>query len=141
MPYAASLHISSRSRTRRKTCGFSLVEMMVVLGLVGVLCGLAIGWYGSGPRELVQQVIHQRNAQEIVSMGVYARLGGAEFVVPGDKEATVQNLVDGTVGTQGVWKGKTFRLSSLVPKELKGALPYVKFEADLLLYEPSGGQP
>jgi hypothetical protein len=88
----------------------------------------------------IEKVTHQRNAQEIVSIGVCATMGGANFVVPGDKRATIENLITGTIGQTGLWKGKTFRLTSLNPETLPGALEYVKFDANLLLYEPAGGQ-
>jgi len=117
-----------------------LVEVLVVIALLGVLSGVLIGWYASYHRDVIEKVTRQRNAQEIVSIGVCATMGGADFIVPGDKRATVQNLVSGTVGQTGLWKGKTFRLTSLNPEALPGALDYVKFDAGLLLYEPAGGQ-
>jgi hypothetical protein len=67
-------------------------------------------------------------------------MAGANFVVPGDKRATVENLINGTIGQTGVWKGKVFRLTSLEPAAVLGALDFVTFDAGLLLYEPAGGQ-
>ena len=118
---------------------FSIIEMLVVIVLLGILAGMGIGAYSAIHRGLVEKVTNQRNAQEIVSMGVCATMGGAPFVVAGDKAATVQNLIDGTSGTTGVWEGKLFRLT-LDPETVGGALSYVKFDANLLLYEPAGGQ-
>lgn len=117
-----------------------MIEMLVVVALLGVLSGVGIGGYSAIHRGMIERVGNQRNAQEIVSMGVCATMGGAPFIVSGDKAATVQNLIDGTQGTTGSWKGKTFRLT-MSPDAAAGALAYVKFEANLLLYEPGGGQP
>ncbi|MGV3661939.1 MAG: prepilin-type N-terminal cleavage/methylation domain-containing protein [Prosthecobacter sp.] len=128
--------LPSVARGRR---GFSIIEMLVVVVLLGVLSGMGIGGYAAIHRGLVEKVSNQRNAQEIVSMGVYATMGGAQFVVSGDKEATVQNLIDGTLGQTGAWKGKVFRLT-MDPETVEDALSYVKFESNLLLYEPAGGQ-
>lgn len=131
----------SAFRLVRRRAGFSLLEMLVVLALLGVVSGLLLGWYASGNRENIQRVVNQRNAQEIVSLAVCATMGGAKFVVPGDKTATVQHLVAGTTGEVGAWKGRVFLLSSLDPETLPHALPYVKFDGDVLLYDPAGGQP
>ena len=122
------------------TRAFSLLEMLVVICLIGICCGLAIGWYAGAHREVIERMIQQRNAQEIVSLGVCATVSGADFVVGDNKQATVQNLIAGTVGKHGLWKGKTFRLTSLQPEALPGALTFVKFDSGLLLYDPAGGQ-
>lgn len=110
-----------------------------MVALLGVLSGLAIAWYTADAQQALERVANQRNAQEIVSLAVCATVGGAQFVVPGDKEATVRNLVSGTEGKAGIWKGKVFRLTSLDAQALPGALTYVKMDASLLLYEPGGG--
>lgn len=125
---------------RARGGGFSLIEVLVVIALLGVLSGVLIGWYATYHHEVIQKITRQRNAQEIVSIGVCATMGGANFVVPGDKRATIENLIHGTVGQTGLWKGKVFRLTSLEPAALPGALEYVRFDANLLLYEPAGGQ-
>lgn len=117
-----------------------MLELLIVIAVIGIVSGLLLASYGHGHRETIRRMVDQRNAQEIVSLGVCATMGGADFVVKDDKAATVENLIKGTVGRDGVWKGKIFRLSSLDPERLPGALPFVKFEAGLLLYEPAGGQ-
>lgn len=121
--------------------GFSLVELLTVICMIGILCSLALGWYGGDNRAAIERVTNQRNAQEIVSLGICATLSGADFVVAGDKKATVLNLTSGVTGQQGPWKGQLFRLSNLTPNELPGALSFVNFDSDLLLYDPAGTQP
>ncbi len=141
MPHPAPSHPPRLARSIRRKRGFSLFEMLVVICLVGILGSAVVGWYVTGPREAAEKFTNQRNAQEIVALSVYALMGGADFVVAGDKNATVQHLVEGTLGTTGAWKGKTFQLTTLDPDALPGALAYVKFESDILLYEPAGAQP
>ncbi|MFN0075884.1 MAG: type II secretion system protein [Prosthecobacter sp.] len=136
-----SLHSSTPSVTfDRNVRGFSLLELLIVVTVIAIMCGLLITSYGGGHREAMQRMANQRNAQEIVSLGVCATMGGADFVVKNNKQATVENLITGTVGRDGIWKGKTFRLGGLDPQRLSAALNFVKFDAGLLLYEPAGGQ-
>ncbi|MFO1482655.1 MAG: hypothetical protein U1F71_04745 [Verrucomicrobiaceae bacterium] len=124
----------------RASRAFSILEGLIVVALLGVLSTIAIQWYANAQHEILERTVNQRNAQEIVSLGVCATVSGADFVVPDNKQATVQNLISGTVGRHGQWKGKTFRLSSLRPDFLPGALTFVKFDSGLLLYDPAGGQ-
>lgn len=121
--------------------GFSLLELLAVVCLVGIFSSIALGWFGGNHRVVIERVINQRNAQEIVSLGVYATMGGADFVVPGDKLATAVKLTGGVTGQQGVWKDKLFSLANLRPTDLPGALTFVKFDSGLLLYDPAGLQP
>ena len=140
--FVAPYHLRLQAHSRNLVVsGFSLVEMLTVICLVGIFSSVALGWYGGNNRAAIERVIHQRNAQEIVSLGVYATLGGADFVVPGDKQATTVNLVLGVVGRQGLWKDKLFRLANLTPAEVPSAMPFVKFDDGLLLYDPAGQQP
>lgn len=119
---------------------FSLLELLFTLALIAIVSGLTIAWYARAHQDAVMRVIDQRNAQEIVTLGVGATLGGADFVVPGDKLATVQNLLVGVVGQQGTWKGKIFRLTGMHPDSVPGATEFVKLDGDLLIYDPDGDQ-
>jgi len=129
----------SASATRGER-GYSLLELLVVVSIIAIMCSLVLASYGIQHREAMQRMVDQRNAQEIVSIGVCATVAGADFVVPGDKQATVAKLIAGTIGQEGVWKGKIFRLGGMDEQRLPDALAFVKFEADLLLYDPAGGQ-
>lgn len=129
------------SQPRNQAAGFSLVEVLAVICLIGILSSIALGWFGGNNKSSIERVIHQRNAQEIVSLGVCATMGGADFVVPGNKMATAANLIVGVTGREGMWKDKLFRLNNLKPADLPGALTFVKFESGLLLYAPAGQQP
>ena len=108
--------------------------------MVGILSTVALSWYGGNNRATIERVINQRNAQEIVSLGVCATMSGADFVVLSDKQATAVNLIVGVIGREGAWKDKVFRLANLQPRDLPGALTFVKFDGGLLLYDPAGQQ-
>ena len=128
------------ARHRSGTSGFSLLEALVCLTIIGIIVSIALGWFSGARRDVLERVTNQRNAQEIVAMGVYATVAGAEFVEPSDKFTTVQNLLLGTTGTVGIWKGQTFRLTTLAPTAIPDALTFVNFDGDLLIYDPAGGQ-
>lgn len=133
------MHAFTSSRPS-KTRGFTLLETLACVLIVGILTSLAIGWY-AGHRDVVVKVSRQRNAQEIVNMAVCATVAGCDFVVPGDKFNTIQNLILGTYGTTGIYKGKLFRLTSLELGQLADSLPFVKMENELILYDYTGSQP
>jgi len=132
------MHAFASSRST-KTRGFTLLETLACVLIVGILAALAIGWY-AGHRDVVVKVSRQRNAQEIVNMAVCATVAGCDFVVPGDKVTTIQNLIAGTYGTTGIYKGKLFRLTSLELEQLTDSLPFVKMESGLILYDYTGSQ-
>lgn len=133
------MHAFASSRLP-KTRAFTLLETLTCILIVSILSAIAIGWY-AGHRDVVVKVSRQRNAQEIVNMAVCATVAGCDFVVPGNKFNTIQNLITGTYGTTGIYKGKLFRLTSLELDQLAESLPFVKMENGLILYDYTGSQP
>lgn len=133
------MHAFASSRSP-KTRGFTILETLACVLVIGILAAIAIGWY-AGHRDVVVKVSRQRNAQEIVNLAVCATVAGCDFVVPGDKFNTIQNLIIGTYGTTGIYKGKLFRLTSLELDQLTESLPFVKMEGGLILYDFTGSQP
>ena len=135
-----ALMVSSACFNPSNRRAFTLVETLACVLIVGILAALAIGWF-AGHRETVVSISRQRNAQEIVSMAVCATVAGCDFVVPGDRASSVQNLITGTYGTVGIWKGKLFRLTSLDLEQFAESLSFVKMEGYLILYDHTGSQP
>jgi prepilin-type N-terminal cleavage/methylation domain-containing protein len=132
------MHVFASARPP-KTRAFTILETLACVLIISILAALAIGWY-AGHRDVVVKVSRQRNAQEIVNLAVCATMAGCDFVVPGDKVSTVQNLITGTYGTTGIYKGKLFRLTSLELDQLNDSLPFVKMENGLILYDYTGSQ-
>jgi prepilin-type N-terminal cleavage/methylation domain-containing protein len=134
-------HVQNHSPHSTRKDAFSLVEVLICLGIIGVLCAIAINAYSGKQREVIERITNQRNAQEIVSLGVCASMGGCRFIEPGNRLVSIEKLIGGTVGTTGIWRGQVFRLASMHPENVQSALPYVKLDGEVLLYDPSGSQP
>lgn len=119
---------------------FSLLEMLIVIGILGVLAAVAMAFFGGAQREAMIQVRDKRNAQEVVSLTMGALAVGAPVIAPGDMRATIDNLLKGTQATTGTFAGRTFRLSELNEEEIAGAMKYLKWqdEQPVYLYGGSG---
>lgn len=125
----ASLHLSR--------LGFSLLEMLIVVAVIGVMATIGIVFYGRNHRDVVLKVRDQRNAQEITALVMGAQAAGASVVVPDDLQATVRGLIEGRQGTSGTFKGKTFKLAHLTDDEIQGALRFIKWQDGLPAYLPA----
>jgi prepilin-type N-terminal cleavage/methylation domain-containing protein len=112
---------------------FSLMEMLIVIAVIGIIANIALIAFGS-VSTTATEMKDRRNAQEIATVAAAARAAGADFVVPSDKVATVENLVAGTSASRGVFKGRRFALPSMGANERNGALNYLAFNGGELMY-------
>jgi len=75
--------------------GFSLVEMLVVIAVIGVLTGLALVAYG-GVRENAEKNVNLRNAKEVVKLAMAAlSTGSQDFEGLVTKEEVVNQVLAG----------------------------------------------
>jgi prepilin-type N-terminal cleavage/methylation domain-containing protein len=125
---------TSSGRTRR---GFSLVEMLTVIAIMGILTSISIGAFGGARQGAVDQK-DKRNAQEIASTAAIASAAGAQFLVPGDERATINNLRTGCTPSQGAFKGRLFKLSNLAEPEINGAMRFLALNDSELQYRLDG---
>jgi prepilin-type N-terminal cleavage/methylation domain-containing protein len=114
--------------------GFSLMEMLIVIAIIGIIANIAVVAFGS-VSTTATEMKDRRNAQEIATIAAAARAAGADFVVPTDKSATVENLVAGTTPSRGIFKGRRFALPSMGESDLDGAMDYLAFNGNELIYK------
>ena len=121
------LHISIRQ-------GFSLFEMLLTLAILGVILNVMIMSVG-GLNQASKSAKNHRNAQEIASLAAAASASGADFLVEGDEERTIQNLILGVSPKVGIFRERVFKLPPLAASEIQGAMEYLKFSGGQLIYE------
>jgi len=125
------------SKSGRTHAGFSLMELLVTIAILGIIASMAVGAFGGARQGAVDQK-DKRNAQEIASMAAIANAAGASFVVPGDERGTIENLRIGCAPTRGAFKGRRFQLPSLGEPEITGAMRFLALNDSELQYRLDG---
>jgi len=117
----------------RNHLGFSLLEMLIVVSIIGIMANMIILSWGNASRE-ASEMKDRRNAQEIASLAAIAKAAGAPFVVPNDKKATIDNLAAGAKPSSGIFKNREFKLPPIGPKGIEGAMHYLALHNTELVY-------
>ena len=113
--------------------GFGLVEVMISIAIIGILCGMVVP--SLFPVNEYQSIRDQRNAQEIASICAAAQAAGLNFIVPGDLDATVANVLRGGMPASGAFKGRKFIVSGISDQEnVREAMRYLRLVDDTLQY-------
>lgn len=99
----------THSSTSRRSDGFSLMELLLVIALIGILSNIAL-FALSGTSSKVDVLKNRRNAQTLASQAAAASAAGASFVVSGDVCATITHLQNGTAPCSGAFKSRVFKL-------------------------------
>ncbi len=110
------------------------MEMLIVIALIGIMVNMVLFNFG-GARSGAEDSRDRRNAQEIATVAACANAAGADFVVTGDEEATVYNLVVGASPADGVFKGKTFKVPPMEDAALHGAMKFLALQDHELVYQ------
>ncbi|MFT4548666.1 MAG: prepilin-type N-terminal cleavage/methylation domain-containing protein [Verrucomicrobiales bacterium] len=124
-----------QTNTNRNKHGFSLVEMLVVIAILGIITAIAVPMVASAT-ERAGEASHHRNAQILATMATNAMAAG-NLTIPdaGTVEEVVNLLIEGVSGT-GVFDTTDFQVNILKDAERLAALELLVWEGGTLQYVP-----
>lgn len=118
--------------------GFSLIELLTVIAVIGVLAAMALAYFDSLSEE-TNKVKDQRNAQNIIT--AYTTGSAAGVVWPsGDVATKVAAVIVGQTPTDGVFASTMFR-STVTTDAATATYKFIGVRsAGDLFYDPTAGQ-
>lgn len=116
--------------------GFSLLEMLVALALLGLLTAIVLGGFPNINRQSTQ-TRDRRNAQELATVCTTAQAAGVDFVVAGNLDQTIKNVVAGGKPSDGAFAGRFFGVPGLTPVDQATAKTYLIIDGGSLQFRPN----
>ena len=107
--------------------GFSLVEMLVVIAVIGVIAAIAIPSIGN-INASAKTATAQRNAQSVVSMYQAGQAAGVAWGTT-DAATSIAAVIAGGSPTDGAFSGKKFIVPNLGSDDITALTPYVTWDS------------
>ena len=117
---------SPTSKRNRFNSGFSLVELLTVIGVVGILAAIVLPTL-SRVFESAEENGFKRNAQNIAQVYNSARMAGASLPDGSDLDAVIQSLAQGVTG-KGSLSSVTFQLGAIDQTQMTGAKQFLDWQ-------------
>ena len=114
--------------TSRKA-GFSLVEMLVVIAIIGIIAAIAIPNIGN-LNDSAREASARRNAQTVASVVNAAIAAGAPTALITDKAEALAAAETGLKPTTGAFAGKTFTSGAINTEDRATVLTYLVWDND-----------
>lgn len=125
--------------SRPVASGFSLLEMLTTVAILGIMTSLALAWFGGSGQD-VQIARDQRNAQSICSLCQVAEAAGLNLVKEVSSPLELARRVsEGITIETGVMRGRTFQVPGMGEEELQGAVRFLKLQNGQLRYDVGSG--
>jgi prepilin-type N-terminal cleavage/methylation domain-containing protein len=119
-------------KATRYTAGFSLIELLVIMMILGVLAGIALSSLSSS-RQAARESVARKNAQQFASIALSAQIAGADPVAA-TVDATLTALDTGVTPTSGAFANRSFRIGGLADDDISRAAYYLEIANGQLAY-------
>jgi prepilin-type N-terminal cleavage/methylation domain-containing protein len=125
----------AHSDVSRHRQGFSLLEMLTTVAIVGVLASIALAAMTS-INQNTKDARDRRHAQQIAAICNAAQAAGVDFMTSNELKTVVQNVVTGGSPKDGPFVGKFFAVPSVTADEQAAAQKYLELKDGMLSYKP-----
>ena len=117
--------------------GFSLIELLVVITIIGIIAGIGVGYF-AGLRDEAGAVTVRRNAQTIAQVAAAAQASGnVDIAAAANLDEALTLLFNGASKGAGVFSDMEFRVSELSESDKERAKVYLDFEDGTITYRTS----